>query len=83
MIDTKEKAQAAQEILLEAILEFLKNDPDNFYGAKKITDKLDLIEGHKFFFVHNLLLELEKRGKIEQSSNRKGFRYKKKRAEHG
>ena len=82
MIDTKGKAQAAQEILLEAILEFLKSDPDNFFGAKKISDRLGLMEGHKFYFVHNLLLELKKRGEAEQSDNRQGFKYKK-RTTHG
>ena len=71
----KEKAQAAQENLLDAVLEFLKDNPNEFFGARKITNRLELIEGHNCYFVHGLLTELKKRGAIE---HRRGFKYKKK-----
>ena len=77
MIGTKRKIQDAQKCLLDAIFEFLKNNPNEFFGAKKISDTLGLIEGHNFYFAHDLLTELKKRGKIEQSHGR-GFKYKKK-----
>ena len=76
-METKRKIQSAQECLLDAVLEFLKNNPNKFFGAKKISDKLGLIEGHNFYFTHGLLTELKKRGKVEQSHGR-GFKYKKK-----
>ena len=76
IMETQKKIQDAQEYLLDAVLEFLKNNPKEFFGSKKISDKLGLIEGHKYYFGHCLLTELKKRGKIEQSDNRRGFRYK-------
>ena len=75
--DIKEKIKDAQEFLLNAVLEFLKNHPNTFFGAKKISDRLGLIEGHNFWFAHGLLTELKNRGKVEQRY-RRGFKYKKK-----
>ena len=77
MMETKRKIQDAQKCLLDAILEFLRNNPNEFFGAKKISDKLGLMEGYNFYFAHSLLTELKKRGKIEPSHGR-GFKYKKK-----
>lgn len=71
----KQKAQKAQKILLDAVFEFFKNNPDEFFGARKITNKLGLVEGHNCYFVHGLLDELKKRKKLEQRKG-SGFIYK-------
>ena len=76
-METKRKVQGAQKCLLNAVLEFLKNNPNEFFGAKKISDRLGLIEGHNFYFAHGLLTELKKRKRVTQKHGR-GFKYKKK-----
>ena len=56
-----------------------KKDPTEFYGACKISKRLNLSEkehGAKYWKTHGLLLELKKDGFLEQSPNGKGFRYK-------
>ena len=70
------KAKEAQEKLLQAVLEFFKKNPDRYFGSKKVTDRINLIEGHNYYFVHGLLDELKKRQKLEQKKY-SGFKLRK------
>ena len=70
-----ERAKKAQEELLKAVLEFFKNNPNRYFGSKKVTDRLNLIEGHNYYFVHGLLDELKKRKQLEQKKH-SGFKLK-------
>ena len=71
----KEKAKRAQKDLLDAVLEFFKNNPNKYFGAKKVSDRIGLMEGHQFYFAHALLDELRKMKKLEQRKG-SGFKYK-------
>lgn len=73
----KEKAKRVQRELLDSVLEFFRNNPNKYFGVKKVSDRIGLMEGHQFYFTHGLLTELKKEGKLEQSYGR-GFKYKKK-----
>ena len=70
----KEKAERAQKELLDAVLEFFKNNPNKYFGAKKVSDRIGLMKGHQFYFAHALLDELRKMKKLEQKKG-SGFKY--------
>ena len=74
--EIKDKVQKAQKDLFEAILDFFRANPDSYYTAKDISEKLDLMPGHNNWFSHAFLRELKEQVKLEQSQNRKGFKYK-------
>ena len=74
----RKKAKKAQEELLQAVLEFFKKNPDQFFTASIVRQKLNLLKGHNHFFPHGLLIELMKMDKLEkdETSDQKGFRLK-------
>ena len=73
------KIQQTQESFLKAILDFYKDNPNEYFTAKDITEKFDLISGHNNWFVHYALKELQSRGKLAQKK-RSGFKYKRKKS---
>ncbi len=74
--EIRQKAQNAQEDLFSSVLEFYKAHPNKFYGSKKVTNRLGLLKGYDYWFVHAILDELKSRGELDQIKGR-GFIFRK------
>lgn len=74
MIDEqiKEKAQKAQTDLFDSVLEFFKNNPNEYFCAEVVSSRIGLMKGYDSLSYH-ILRELKKAGKLKQY--RKGFKY--------
>ncbi|MCZ0931788.1 MAG: hypothetical protein OXJ52_01370 [Oligoflexia bacterium] len=70
------KAKKAQDDLLDAVLDFFKLNPNQYFTASMIGKKLDLLTGHNNFFPHGLLIELMRMDKLEKDNTgqEKGFK---------
>lgn len=78
MDDLKERAKKTQEELLAIILEFYKQNLGEWFGAKKLSNEIGLMEGHQYYFADNMLRVLEKKGELEKCpEKKKGYKYKK------
>ena len=76
MYDLKEKAETAQQELLNTILEFFKKNPTLSFTAKDIIKHLGIIPGENKWFAHAHLTILKELGKLEKRDHGQGFKYK-------
>ena len=68
-------AKEYQDKFLSEILFVFKKNPDRSFTGKDISDKLNLIEGDKRWYMHSHLKILKDCGKLEKAP--RGYRYKK------
>ena len=78
--NTMNRIQEAQENFLKAILDFFKNNPDEYFTATDLRKKLNLESGSKDWFIYGPLGVLKNRGELEQYKG-KGFRINKAKCE--
>ena len=57
------------------IMDFLKYFSGHF-GSAKLNKALGIPDNDKNWITHQILQELESEGKVEQSKDKKGFRWK-------
>ena len=74
-----DKIQKAQKVLLDAVLEHYKQNPDQCFTASKVSKALGLYEGlkdkSKYWIAQGLIFELENQGHLQPCENRDGHKY--------
>ena len=68
------KAKEYQDKFLNEILTVFKENPDKGFTGKDISDKLNLIEGDKRWYMHSHLKILKDLDKLEKAQ--RGYKYK-------
>ena len=80
-MDNKEKIQKAQQVLLDAVLEHYKKNPDQCFTASKVSKALGLYEGlknkSKYWIAQGLMFELENQGHLQACGPGEGHKYNK------
>lgn len=72
----KERAQKAQQELLDIILEFFARQPMKSFTVGVIIKELGIIPGKGKWFAHTHLNILVDMGKLEKCDHGQGFKYK-------
>ena len=81
MNNLKEKIQDAQKVLLDAVLEFYKQNPDQCFTATYISNALGFYRGCKGkknnWIAQGIVFELENKGHLKSCGDRNGHKYNK------